>query len=56
MSNWINVELDDIDFTSEGDEINILYSHDDLGNNYVTIKTADIFKKIQDRLEVRNES
>lgn len=49
MSNWIKVGIDDIEI--DGDDINILYSSDYNGNNYVYVKLDDILKLIKDKLE-----
>lgn len=50
MSNWIEIKKDDIDIDYDGEELNILYSHDNIGNNYVTVKIKDILDKITERL------
>jgi len=49
MSNWIEVTNKNlIDLSDDGTEINILYSQDNFGNNYVTIKTEDVVAKIKE--------
>lgn len=40
MSSWKQVKPEDIEL--DGDELNILYSTDEQGNNYLVLKLSDI--------------
>jgi hypothetical protein len=49
MSKWIEVtDKDCIDLSDDRTEINILYSADKFGSNYVTVKTEDVLLKIKE--------
>ena len=49
MSTWIEItDPDDVELDPETDQINILYSTDNFGNNYVTLSSSmimELFKK-----------
>jgi hypothetical protein len=48
MSFWTDVKKEDIDMSDDGKEIHILYKFDDQGNYYISVKTEDIKKMLQE--------
>ena len=52
MSTWIDIkEQDDVDYDSlpmTEDTIDVLYSSDDFGNNYISIPVKFIIKVLKD--------
>lgn len=50
MSNWIEVKKENIEI--DGDDINIMLKPDDWGNNYVTVKIADVEAMIKAKRDI----
>lgn len=42
MSEWFDMEKEDISMPKEKDEVHIWFEQDDNGNRYVSIKTEDL--------------
>ena len=50
MSTWIDVGIADIDIVA-GEEIDIAYSRDRFGCNYVTVKVRDVEELLRESRE-----
>lgn len=49
MSTWIEIkDAEDISYDPDDDEINVLYSDDDFGNNYISIPVSFIIEVFKD--------
>lgn len=51
MSEWIEVEADDIDIHDNKDGVYIWFESDDFGNRYVSVESKAALKKLKECLD-----
>jgi len=50
MSNWIEINKQDIELSDDKEEIEIMLEPDEFGNNYITVKVKDIKELLGEKL------
>ena len=48
MSDWFDMEKEDISMSDKKDEVHIWFEQDNAGNRYVSVKTEDIIQVLKE--------